>query len=484
MRIVIFQIIAIQFILLQPCFSQKKIHWKIYDHDFNVVTKISAKEVSINKGLIWYKTGKGFGLMDMHRNVLIKPKYQEIQHYPGGFTSAGIKGCFSMIYEGKEILPLKYDRDFRADTSGYFIAEHGCSENINAYIITRPSIHDKTGKLISQGCDEDIHNLFIDLTGRKRKSPYGEKEISNGFTIKLMPSKKWITKGVYNHKDSLIFSCERCIISDNHDGEFFIYQYDSNSTFYGETYSIDSSGSIKIKANYDRLKYDQKHNRYLYQKGNEHGLINKNGSTQIIVKTKYPSTIRPLSKNRFLLSVDSLHHSMFTICDSLGAYLFAPTKDWFQIISDNSLIRKTPDGDLFTDVNGNPVSDTYDSVFLVPDFNYKKMVLEVGQGGFGFWGGSDVHAISPLDRDGLMMDIKIPAADFYVTERSGKKGLFNAEDHTEVPPQYSTIARAGKKLLAVRKNGSWFTMDDKGHLKSFKKSRYINFFENYILVGN
>jgi hypothetical protein len=376
MRIILLQII-IQLVVHQSSFSQKKIDWIIYDRDFNKVAKISTTTLSIQNDLIWYKTGKGFGVMNLHREILIKPKYDEIMHYSGGLTAAGNKGCFTMVYEGKEILPPEYDRHFTVDGSGYFTANHGCSEKPGAYIITTKSIHDKTGKLISTGCEDDIQKLFRTITKGNPKPSYNEKKVSNGFTIKLIQSnERYARKGVYNSKDSLIFSCSACRISDNLDGEFFIYQKDVNKPRQDEAYCIDTTGAIKMRGGYDRMSYDQKHGRYLYKKGNEHGFITKSGAEQILVKTSGLLPVIPISKNRFLLSIrDSLNNPFFTICDSLGVYLFTPTKDAYHVIGNNCLIRRSSGGYMFTDNNGKPVSNMYDSTYQAPDFNYKKMVL-------------------------------------------------------------------------------------------------------------
>jgi len=173
---------------------------------------------------------------------------------------------------------------------------------------------------------------------------------------------------------------------------------------------------------------------------------------------------------------------MFTICDSLGIYLFAPTKDLFQVVNSNCLIHKTANGYMFTDANGKPVSGTYDSVFAIPDFNYIKMVLGDKGSRIGF--GSDVQSIGPLDRDGFSPVVITPMTGFYGIVRGGKMGLFKAEGHSEIFPQYLLVARVNEKLFVARKDNQWLTINDNGDLKPHRKSKYINFFENYILIGN
>jgi hypothetical protein len=488
MRFIIYQII-IQLIFQQFVFSQKKTNWQIYDQDFNKVREVSAKEISIQNQFIWYRTGKGFGVMDMQGHVLIKPKYEEIAHYPGGFTVAGGKGCFTMVYAGKEILPAQYNRNFLVDSSGYFIANEGCSENVEAYIITTPSIHDRTGKIISAGCEDDINRLFFSITKKVQNRSYSQKSLNNGFTIKLMnPRGKYLKKGIYNSNDSLVFSCVGCRISDNINGLFFIYQHDLDKRLHDEIYAIDTTGAVKIKGGYKRLSYDQRHDRYLYQRGNEYGLITKKGVEQMMFRADNVLRITPISANRFLLSIQdsTSQYGTATICDSTGRHLFAASEDYFDVAGKNCLIRKSPQGYVFVDNDGRPVSDKYDSIYAVPDFNFPIMVLGMKYSGGAVCGG--IHEMSPLDWDGrrllYMVKIPMPISGIYITERDGKKGLFNADSNTQITSEYTLIARVKNDLFAVSKNRKWFTMNDAGHLKSFKKNRYINFFENYILVGN
>src|SRR5688572_30775662 len=112
MRITLYLIVCIEFTFQQLCFSQKKIQWKIYDQNFNKVAELSTKDLSIACDLIWYEVGGKYGVMDIRENVLIKPQFEKINHHPGGMTSVGIKGCFGMVYKGKQILPLEYDSRF------------------------------------------------------------------------------------------------------------------------------------------------------------------------------------------------------------------------------------------------------------------------------------------------------------------------------------------------------------------------------------
>lgn len=444
-----------------------------------------AEDVSIVDDLIWYRAGGKYGVMDIRNTVLIKPQFEEIHHYQNGMTSVGIKNCFGMVYKGKVILPLNYSNHFSVDSIGYFIAYKGCSEDPEAYIIGDYSIYHKTGKLISQGCEKDIRNLFFELVGRENKASYDTKIVSNEFTIKLIPSGQYeyVKKGIYNRDDSLIFSCSRCNISDNINGEFFIFQRAMNDYLDYETYTIDTLGKIKIRGDYDRLYYEPKYGFHLYEKGNEKGLVDINGRSQILAQTDVSRGVEVISKNRFLLSIrDSTNALLFTICDASGNYLFAPTKDWFRVISDDCLVRKTSSGYNFTNADGEAVSCTYDSVFVVPDFHYSKMVLGDNRPRVGF--GPDVHHYNLLDRDGFLPVTGTSMADFYGIIKEGKLGLYNVGLHKEIFPEYSLVSRVNRKLFAAKKGNQWLTINDKGELKSFGKSKYINFFGDYIVVGN
>ncbi|HEY5825490.1 MAG TPA: WG repeat-containing protein, partial [Cyclobacteriaceae bacterium] len=392
-------------------FAQKKIDWKIYDQDHNQVAEVSAKEISIVHDLIWYRTSQKYGVMDLHKNILIPPKYENIYHYPNGMTSVGVKHCYGMVYRGKEILPLEYSNLFLVDSSGYIRAQKGCSENIEAYIIREPAIYDLRGKLVFQGCEDDVNKFFNELTNGV-KQVYDSKKISNGFTLKLLPpDQKQVKKGIYNPKNSLIFSCDKCTISENVNGEFFISERNATG-INNVAYTIDTSGMIKIKDDYNQLQYNSAFNLHLYAKGDENGIIDSTGRVQLLAKTTIPNGVQVISGDRFLLSIpDSAGTALSAICDSSGAYLFPPTTDSFQIISNNCLIKKTQTGYLFTNADGKPVSEPYDSVFVIPDFDYRKMVEGDNQPRVGF--GSDVHSVSPLDRDGFSPDIKTPGYSHY-----------------------------------------------------------------------
>jgi hypothetical protein len=464
-------------------FSQKDINWKIYDHNFKQIAALKSPELSIHAGMIWYKSGKAFGVLDMKGNIFAPPVYQEIQHYPGGFTSVGTRGCFGMVYKGREILPLEYSRFFDVDTSGYFISRRGCSENKNSYIISNQTIYDTTGKLILEGSEEDINRTFNTLINRKQKVPDKEKFLSNGFSLKLIPGdSKFVKKGIYNKSDSLIFSCEKCRISDISDGLFIIYQTETNSNRIDGVYGVDSTGAIKVKNNYDELRYDRKHKRYLFTRANEYGYVTSAGVEHILMRSDYPTNVTPISKNRFLLTIrDSLQNNGLTICDSMGVYLVPVTKEWYQIAGDNCLVRKLKGGSQFIDSNGIPVSGLYDSVYAVPEFNYRIMVLEEAP---GFYGVCEVDRISPLDRDGNSPDLAPLRTDAMITLRNGKKGFFNVRHNIEVAPQYSIVARVSENIFAVKADGRWFILNEKGRLGKIGKGTHINFFEKYIAVGN
>lgn len=482
MRAIHYLIVFIEFTFQQLCFSQEKIHWRIYDQNFTKVAEVSTKDISIAHDLIWYQARGKYGARGIHQNVLIKPQFEKISHYKSGMTSVGTKGCFGMVYKGKQILPLKYDHRFSVDSSGYFTAQRGCSENPEAYIIGGYGIYDTTGKLIWEGCQDDINDRFLELTGHQKNPAHDIKPVSNGFTIKLMPSNSFVKKGIYDRNDSLIFSCMICHISDNIDGEFFISQRGMDNVFDHEVYTIDTLGKTKIRGDYKRLYYNQKYKLHLYERGIEKGFVDSRGRPQILLQANVFRGIDVISKNRFLLSSrDSSNDLTFTICDSLGKYLFAPTNDWYQVIGDNCLIHKTPGGYVFTNADGKPVSSTYDSVFAVPEFDYMTMVL--GETRASYWQGSDVHTLNHLDHDGFSPVIPAPAADLYGIVRDGEIGLFNIGSREEILPEYALVARINKKLFAAKKNNQWLIISDNGDLKSFGKSRYINFLDGYILVG-
>jgi hypothetical protein len=485
MRVILYLIVFIEFTFQQVCFSQKKIHWRIYDQNFTKVATVNTKNISIAHDLIWYEARGKYGAMDIRENVVIKPQFEKIDHYQGGMTSVGVKGCFGMVYKGKQILPLKYDSRFSVDTSGYFTAQQGCSENPEAYIIGGYGIHDAAGKVIWKGCQDDVSKQFLEMTGRKKNRAYDKKAISNGFIIKLMPTDKYVKKGIYNRSDSLIFSCTKCFISDNVDGEFFINQVGIDRSIDYEQYTIDTLGRTKIRGGYKRLYYYQKLKMHLYERGMDKGFVDSRGNPQVLTRVTRANAsggFDVISKNRFLLSVpDSSNYLTFTICDSLGRYLFAPTKDLYQIIGDNCLIHKTPGGYIFTDADGKPVSNTYDSVFAVPDFDYFTMVLGETRAMLGV---CDASGIDHLGRDGFSPVIPAPEADFYGILRAGKMGLFNIGSRKEILPEYALVARINKKLITAKKDNRWIIINNDGEVKSLDKGKYINFLDKYILIGN
>jgi hypothetical protein len=483
MKPALYLFVLIGIIFNQSCFAQKKINWKVYDRNFNDVTEVRASEISIADNLIWFKVKGKYGVMDLHKNILIKPEFEKIYHETGGFTSVGIKYCFGMVYKGKQILPLEYSNGFLVDTSGYIRASQGCSENPEAYIFSRYRVVDRTGKLISQGCEKDIDNMFMELTGRSHERDHTVKRISNGFRIKLMSPNGYVKKGIYNRKDSLIFKCEKCVISDNVGDEFIISQRDLTPDIHYEIYAIDTLGTTKIKGGYSRLLYNKKYDLHLYERGTETGLISRHSNPKALVCTNVAMGIQIISDNRFLVSIpDSLNGKRYTICDSIGTQLSTLSQGWFQVLGTNCLVHKTPAGYIFTDADGKPVSAVYDSVFVIPDFNYIKMVLgDERPRGSGFCG---TRTIQPLDRDGFSPLLVTRTTRFYGIARGKKKGLFNVESHTEIPIEYSLVARVDNDLFAAKKAGKWSVVPGKGNLKSFNKSKYITFFENYFAVGN
>jgi hypothetical protein len=92
MRAILYLVVFIEFTFQQVCFSQKKIHWRIYDQNFIKTAEVSTKDISIAHDLIWYEARGKYGAMDIRQNVLIKPQFEEINHYQGGMTSVGING--------------------------------------------------------------------------------------------------------------------------------------------------------------------------------------------------------------------------------------------------------------------------------------------------------------------------------------------------------------------------------------------------------
>lgn len=466
----------------QPCFAQKKnVSWKIYDQDLNLLTKVSTREISIFEDFVWYKWKGKYGVRDLNNNILIPPKYDAIRHHAAGLTSVGIRNCFGMVRGGKEILSLNYGESFTVDSSGYFETYNACSENLHAYFIANKSLYDKAGNLISSGCETDTRRMLNELTGRRKKEGYNYKEVSNGFVLKAMPSDKYLKKGIYNRTDSFLFSCIKCNISDNLDGLFLIRQRDEKNINY-ECYMIDTLGRIKIKADYSSLSYRQKQKLFIFERGPQKGIVFLNGKEKVLTSTKQDQ-IEVISQNRFLIThSDSSRVRTFEIVDSSANTIVSRTLDYLGIRSERCLIRRSATGYFFIDENGRAVSNHYDSVFTIPEFNYTKMVLGDNRPRYGI--GGCVHATGGyFERDGFALHRKSSSIEYYGVARNGKIGLFNTVTYTDIDPAFDLVASA-QGFFPAKKGRRWFVINRQGMITAFKNSKYINFSDKYILVGD
>lgn len=468
--------------------GQKRMKWEIYTQTGQYISKIRTSFIQINGKEVWYKKGGKYGLNDLAQNTIIRPKYKyQPGFFPQGLTSVGIDGCWSIVRNGKEILPFKFDYSFIVDSNGTIQAREGCSSEKEAYIIYTHKIFDLEGNLLnSSRCEfsndsekkreiNPIANSYFEkVISQQRSKGYEIKKILEGY--KLFYIYDISLKGILNKQDSIVFSCDTCRISDFHNGFFRIGSYN----IFNDSYFLIDTNGIKVSNYFDRIFFDKNSNYFIYRTGKDWKYFLDPKNIHYLISDSEIEKILPLENNLFLLCKD--YYSGAAIIDGNGKFVISPKKGIsYQYINPQYLIKSDSVCNSIIRIDSGYSSWSYENISLIHQFDYKKIFTKAVNVGSGCLVQQNL-----LDSDGCRFAaIDVEATSFdYLLIKNKMYGVFSLKTYKEIIPTiYDNIYRLNESQFIVRKANKWGVIDNENKIIVPVKYKHIKVFDEYFSGG-